>query len=153
LTNRCARWRSEPRPEAYYTLGIIYWHQGVLDRAANALRSAVGLQPDYVDAHVTLGAVLKGKRDWKGAVDSLRRAIVLRPDLPAAHYTLGQVLQSKGDEAAAHTEFAEADRLRRLAQQSQEAGVWTAAGTQKLDEGDPAGALDCFRRAVAVLDA
>jgi tetratricopeptide (TPR) repeat protein len=143
----------EPRPEAYYTLGVVYWHQGDIDRAATALRAAVAAQPDYVDAHVTLGAVLKARRDWTGAAGALRRAIALRPALPAAHYTLGQVLQSKGDERGARGEFDEADRLRLLAQQSQEAAVWTAAGTQKLDSGDPVLALDCFRRATRAFDA
>ena len=31
----------QPRPEVHYTLGIIYWHQGDLDRAAKALGEAV----------------------------------------------------------------------------------------------------------------
>jgi tetratricopeptide (TPR) repeat protein len=143
----------EPRPEAYYTLGVIYWHQGDVDRAASALGAAVAAQPDYVDAHVALGAVLKAKRDWKGAAGALRRAMSLGPELPAAHYTLSQVLQATGDERDARRELAEADRLRLLAQQSQEAAVWTAAGTQKLDAGDPVLALDCFRRATKAFDA
>ena len=83
----------EPRPEAHYTLGVIYWHQGELDRAADALRAAIAAEPRYADAHDTLGAVLRARRDWAGAAASLRRAIALRPDLAGAHYTLGQVLQ------------------------------------------------------------
>jgi tetratricopeptide (TPR) repeat protein len=142
----------EARPEAHYTLGVIYWHEGNLDRSVDALRAAVAAQPDYVDAHVTLGAVLRAKRDWKGAVSALRRAVALRPDLTAAHYTLAQALQSKGDEEDARAEFAEAERLRRLGEKSQEAGVWTAVGAQKLGGGDAAGALDFFRRATAALE-
>ncbi len=143
----------EPRADAYYTLGVIYWHQGDVDRAASSLRAAAAAQPDYADAHFTLGAVLKDRRDWQGAVASLRRGIRLRPDLPAPHFTLGQALRLKGDERGAQRELAEAERLRLAAQQSQEAAVLTAAGTQKLDSGNPAGALDCFRRATAVFEA
>jgi tetratricopeptide (TPR) repeat protein len=143
----------EPRPEIHYTLGVIYWHQGDLDRAAGALRAAVAADPRYADAHYTLGAVLKARRDWAGAAASLRHAIALRPDLPAAHYTLGQVLQLSGDESGARTHLAEAERLRRRAQFEQEAGVWTAVGTQKLHSGNAAGGLDLFRRAAAVFDA
>ena len=73
----------EPRPEAYYTLGVIYWHQGNLDRAIAALTDAVAAQPGYASAHYTLGAVLKDRKDWTKAAESLRRAIALRPDLPA----------------------------------------------------------------------
>jgi len=143
----------DPRPEVHYTLGIMYWHQGDLDRAASALRAAVAAEPRYADAHYSLGAVLKATRDWDGAAASLRRAIALRPDLAAAHYTLAQVLQQRGDDRDARAHFEEAERLRHQAQLEQEAGVWTAVGTQKLDSEDLLGALDSFRRAAAVFEA
>jgi tetratricopeptide (TPR) repeat protein len=143
----------EPRAEAYYMLGVISWHQGDVDRAAEALRAAIAAQPRYADAHYTLGAVLKTRRDWTGAADPLRRAIALRPDLPAAHYTLAQVLQAAGHDAAAQTHLEEAERLRQLSQLEQEASVWTSVGTGKLDTGDPAGAIDYFRRATTAFEA
>jgi tetratricopeptide (TPR) repeat protein len=143
----------EPRAEIHYTLGVIFWHQGDLERAARALRAAVATQADYADAHYTLGAVLKSARDWKGAATSLRRAIALRPDLPSAHYTLSQVLQLSGDARGARAHLAEAERLRLRAQAQQEAGVWTSVGTAQLDGGDPAAAIECFRRAIAVFEA
>ena len=143
----------DPRPEVHYTLGIMYWHQGDLERAASALRAAVAAEPRYADAHYSLGAVLKATRDWDGAAASLRRAIALRPDLAAAHYTLAQVLQQRGDDRDARAHFEEAERLRHQAQLEQEAGVWTAVGTQKLDSEDLLGALDSFRRAAAVFEA
>jgi tetratricopeptide (TPR) repeat protein len=143
----------EPRAEAHYTLGVIYWQQGDLDRAASALGAAVAAEPRYAEAHYTLGAVLAARRDWPGAAESLRRAIALRPDLAGAHDTLARVLQRSGDEAASRAHFAEAERLRRRAQLEQEASVWTALGTQKLETGDLTGALDQFRRATAAFEA
>jgi tetratricopeptide (TPR) repeat protein len=142
----------EPRPEAYYLRGTIYWHQGELDRAVEALRAAVTAAPGYADAHYTLGAVLKAKRDWRGAAAALRRAIALRPDLSAAHYTLGQVLRLEGDEAGARAALAEAERLRQRAALEQEASVWTVVGTQKFEAGDLTAALTAFRRATAVFE-
>ena len=142
----------EARPEVHYTLGVIYWHQGDLDRAAASLRAATGVDPRYVDAHYTLGAVLRARRDWSGAAASLRRAIALRPDLWGAHYTLGQVLQQSGAEAEGARHLAEAERLRRRAQLEQEAGVWTSVGTERLDRGDLTGALECFRQATATFE-
>ena len=141
----------EPRSEAYYALGVIYWHQGDFDRATRALRSAIEAQPDYADAHLTLGVVLRAKRDWPGAAEALRRAVTLRPDLRAAHYTLAQVLQSQGEAAAARSELAEAERLRHVSERSQEAGMWTAVGTTKLEGGELMAAVDCFRRATTAL--
>jgi protein O-GlcNAc transferase len=142
----------EPRPEAHYTMGVIYWHQGDLDRAVASLRAAVAAEPKYADAHDALGNVLKARRDWSGAEASLRRAIALRPDFPASHYTLGLVLQQTGDEAGARTELAEAERLRRNAELEHEALVWTSVGIQKAGSGDLLGALTSFRRATSVYE-
>lgn len=142
----------EPRPELSYTQGIIYWHAGQLDRAAIALRTAVDREPGYFDAWHSLGAVLSAKRDWTGATAALARAIALGSDVPAPHSTLAQVLQRQGRDAQARTERDTADRLRERARLEQEAGVWTAVGSQRLDAGEAAAALDCFRRAVARLE-
>ncbi len=139
----------EPRPEAYYTQGVIYWHLGNPDRAMRALRDAIEAQPRYADAYVTLGSILKERRDWTASADALRRAIALQPDQPAAHYVLGQVFRLSGDEPAARAELATADRLRDQAQGQQEAAVWTAVGIAKMDRDDLPAALDCFRRGVA----
>jgi tetratricopeptide (TPR) repeat protein len=139
----------EPRAEAHYTLGVVYWHAGDLPRARRALEEAVAAAPDYADAHHALGAVLKGERDLAGAARALRRAIELRPDRRGAHNTLGLVLQMAGDEAGAARHLAEGERLAQRAQAEMEAGVWTAVGMQKLDAGDHLAALDAFRRATA----
>jgi tetratricopeptide (TPR) repeat protein len=140
----------EPRPEAHYALGVIYWHQGEPARAEQALRAAIAAEPGYVSAHYTLGAVLEERRDWTGAARALRRAITLRPDLPGAHVTLARVLRLSGDERGAREALAEGERLRRQAEVAHEALVWTAVGTRKLDAGDLVGALDDFRRATGV---
>lgn len=142
----------EPRPEAYYTLGVIYWHQGNLDRAIAALTDAVAAQPAYASAHYTLGAVLKDRKDWSKAAASLRRAIALRPDLPGAYVTLAGVLRLAGDEAGARAQLAEGERLRHRADLEHEALVWTAVGARKLEAGDLTAAVDDFRRAIATYD-
>jgi tetratricopeptide (TPR) repeat protein len=141
----------DPQPQIHYTLGVIYWHQGDFDRAVTELKAAIARQTNYPDAHYALGSVLKALKDWKGAADALRRAIAIRPD-PATHYTLAQVLQQSGDEVGARAELAESERLRQRAEADQQASVWTTVGTQKLDAGDAAEALDLFRRATGVSD-
>ena len=143
----------QPRPEVHYTLGIVYWHQGDLDRAAKSLGDAVAANPDYADAHLALGTVMKARGDLKRAMASLRRASELRPDLPAPHVVLAQTLRLAGDEKDAARESAVADRLRTASQQSQEAAALTAVGTQKLEAGDTAAAADAFRRATQAFDA
>jgi protein O-GlcNAc transferase len=142
----------EARPESYYSLGVIYWHQGDLDRAVKALEAAIALHAGYASAHYTLGAVQKDRREWSKAAASLRRAIALRRDLPGAHVTLAGVLRAAGDDTAARAQLAEGERLRRRGEIEHEALVWTAVGARKLEAGDLTGALDDFRRATAAFE-
>jgi tetratricopeptide (TPR) repeat protein len=142
----------EPRADVHYTLGVIHWQQGEMDKAIDSLRRAIDRDSRHVDAHYTLGTVLKQARDWRGAIAALQRAIQLRPSLWSAHYTLGQVLQLSGDERGARARMAEADRLRRRDELEREAGVWTAVGIARFEARDTAGAIESLRRAVAVLD-
>ena len=139
----------DPRPEAYYTLGVIYWHQGELDRAVRALNAAIATQPDYASAHYTLGAVLKDRREYGKAAESLRRALALKPELAGAYVTLASVLRLSGDDRGANAQLEEGERLRRRGEKEHEALVWTAVGVSKLDSNDLTGALDDFRRATA----
>ncbi len=124
-----------------------------LERAETALRAALAADSKYVDAHHSLGAVLAARHQWAPAIGALRRAIELRPDLTSALYTLARVLRQSGDEGAARRELQEADRLRTRGQLEQEASVWTATGTQKLETGDAAGAQAHFERAIAIFGA
>ena len=144
---------TDQRPEAHYTLGVIYWQQGDAERAMKALGAAVAAEPRFADAHYTLGAVLHSRGDLAGAAAALRRALALRPDLTGAHDTLARVLRQAGDADAAATHFAEAGRLQRLTQLEQEARVRTAVGTRALEAGDAAAAVAHFRRATAIFDA
>jgi superkiller protein 3 len=141
----------DPRPQAYYLRGVIYWHQGDASRAQASLRAAIEREPSYADAHYTLGAVLKSQLDWKGAAVALRRAIALRPDF-AAHYTLAQVLASAGDVDGSRKHLEEAERLRRDTELEREALTWTAVGIQKMQTGDFATAVEDFRRATRAFD-
>src|SRR5918999_6533592 len=65
---------------------------------------------------------------------------------------MARVLQAQGDDAGAKRHLAEADRLRERGRVEQEARVWTAVGTERLETGDATGALDCFRRATAIFE-
>ena len=135
------------RAEAFYTIGVIRWHQGALDEALSALRIAIDLQPAYADAYDALGAVYKQRRDYAAAAAALRRAIDLRPDQPASRYSLGLVLQLDGRTAEADRAFAEAEQLGRRVAADQAAVMWTTAGIAAVQRGDLQRGRDYFRRA------
>ena len=142
----------ERRPQALYTQGVIYWHQGDLMRAADSLRAAIAISPDYADAHHALGGVLKAERDWRSAAVALRKAIALQPDLFSARYALAQVLTSAGDERGARATIEEAERLRERANREREAITWTSVGIQKIEAGDLTGALDALTQATTAFE-
>jgi len=140
----------DPRAEAFYAMGVIYWHQGHLDRALKALRSAVNLKPNYADAHYAIGSVLKAKGNLSEAVTSFRRTIAIQPERPTAHYALSQTLQLTGDVAEARTELAESERLRHRGELEHRALIATTVGIQQATAGDWNAAVDQFARAIAV---
>jgi tetratricopeptide (TPR) repeat protein len=142
----------EPRPEAYLALAGIHFQQGHFEEAERALEAAIARESRYVDAYVLLGAVRKARGRYGPAAAALTAAIELRPDLWSAHAALAQVRRLDGDEPGAVRHAAEAERLRLAAQVEQEAGVWTAVGIARLDAGDPAAAVERFRRALAVFE-
>jgi len=143
---------TDPQPEAHYTMGVIYWHQGDLDRAAAAFRAAIAARPQFTEAYYALGGVLKAKGDLAGAATALRRTIALQKDLSTAHYTLGLVLEQMGDAAGGRSELDQAERLRRRAELEHEALVSTSVGIRKMQEGDLPGALTQFTRATEAFD-
>jgi superkiller protein 3 len=138
----------DPRAATHYMLGSMYSHQGEFDAATRELSAAIASDPRSAEAHAALGAVFRARRDWEHAERELRRAIAIDPD-PSTHYTLAQVLRQRGDSAGATAVLAEAERLRHLREQDQQASVLTSVGSAKFDGGDFSAALELFRRAVA----
>ena len=139
----------QPRAEAHFALGTLYFHQGDFDRAIAALKAAVAAEPRLVDAHIALGSVFKAKRQLPEAIDALRRAIALQPDSWSAHAALATVLQQAGAKDAAAQEAAEAERRRLQGELEREAAALTAVGIARLDADDAAAAAEQFRRAIA----
>ena len=81
----------EPRAEAYYQLGIVYWHQGDLDRAAKALAALDELQAAFrnrtvpIDEEImTEWAQLLGAKDKNQRDMALAATATVRGSTPSA---------------------------------------------------------------------
>ncbi len=72
-----------------------------LETAERAARTALQLDPDLADAHVSLAPVLYNRYDWNGAVAELRRAVELDPNNVLGHYWLAVAVSVTGDLDAA----------------------------------------------------
>ena len=70
--------------EAYYTMGSVYKQMNKLPEAAEALRTALRLQPDFAGAHTTLAGVLRQMGDCSRCDGGKpgRRRMVAQEDEP-----------------------------------------------------------------------
>ena len=64
---------------------------GDMQNAEIYTRKAIELNPDFADAHLKLGSILKDLGKLQEAEISTRKAIELNPDLAIAHLNLGNI--------------------------------------------------------------
>jgi tetratricopeptide (TPR) repeat protein len=105
---------------SYLGLGRAYEEQGRLDRAVEAYREALKLEPDYLMARFNLGTVLGRMRRYPEAIAELRRALVTPRDLmrgetegtvASIHNNLANVLLESGALAEAVEHYQAAIKL------------------------------------------
>jgi len=95
----CLR-RTEAHPgsaAAHFNLGLAYTQRGLTDRAEQAYRKALAIDPDLIEAWVNLGGTLMLKWDFKGSLEANREALERQDDLVLAHYNTGQACLYLGD--------------------------------------------------------
>lgn len=128
-----------------------------LREVAEALRTAVRLNPDYVGAQHNLGATLYRLGDLEGALQAFREAVRIKPTYVKAHLNLGAALQDAGDTDAAIAEYRtviaifERGRPRSgSASQVDLSGAHYNLGVGLLGKGDRDGAGLAFREALKI---
>src|SRR4029079_2070961 len=93
---------------AWVELGAAWWNKyrddkdtTSVERAKDALRHAVALDPDSAPVHLAVGDMQYRTRDTALAEASFRKALQLQPDFDAAQRQLAQLLADSGraDEA------------------------------------------------------
>jgi predicted CXXCH cytochrome family protein len=99
-------------PEAFNSLGGVYFEAKQGARAAEAFREAVRIRPDYAEAHNNLANVLQAEGDFPHAREHYETAIGLQPQYAAAHFNYGGAL-------IAQQRFAEAEKQLEAAVQQQ----------------------------------
>ena len=82
--------------EAYFMLGLNFRDQGELEKAINALQTAVEFDSELIDGWVLLGDLYSQKGDKK-AVDYYNTAILLAPEKPEMKHSKAYHLQNNGD--------------------------------------------------------
>lgn len=105
-------------PQARYHYALSLWKgerkagQGAdLDEIEQLLKTAIGLDPRFADAHLRLGILYSDEHRYPKAIEEYREAIKLDPNLAEARYRLGQALVRTGEKAQAQQEFQVYERL------------------------------------------
>ncbi|KUZ15973.1 hypothetical protein WI69_07390 [Burkholderia diffusa] len=135
------------RPDASYfnNLGNMLRESGRLDDAIAHYRHAVGLRPDYPEAHNNLGNALRDAREPAAAMHSCARAIELRPGYAEAYNNLGNALLDLGEHAAAAASYAKA-----IEHHLQYADAYNNLGNALRMQEKHDDAADAYRRAIAL---
>jgi len=71
----------EARKEAkkLYKAGVDYGNGGFFPQAAELFRRALRLDPQYIDAHYSLGRAYSDMREWNKAIESFEQVVALDP--------------------------------------------------------------------------
>ena len=126
-------------------LGIALAEKGDLDAAIREYQTALGINPNYADAHYNLGNAFIKKRDPDAAVREYRETLLINPNHADAHYSLGAALANKGDLDAAIREYRVALRLN-----PNDAKALTNLGVALANEGNLDAAIQEFQEVLRI---
>jgi tetratricopeptide (TPR) repeat protein len=81
----------------HYARGCGYAHLKKLDRAADEMRNALQVSPDYPDAHIDFGVILLNQGKTDESIQHLLHALRIWPNSAIAHFNLGAAYATKGE--------------------------------------------------------
>ena len=84
-------------PTLYNILGVIHFHKGFKQEAADYFRKTIDLLPNDPDAYNNLGNVYKEQKKYKEAIINFEKAIKIKPNYLKAYENLFIVFQLNAD--------------------------------------------------------
>jgi tetratricopeptide (TPR) repeat protein len=81
----------------HYARGCGYAHLQKLDLAADEMRNALRVSPDYPDAHIDFGVILLNQGKTDESIQHLLHALRIWPNSAIAHFNLGAAYATKGE--------------------------------------------------------
>jgi tetratricopeptide (TPR) repeat protein len=134
---------AEDSAESNHELGYALLKRGEIVGAVAALRKAVEVRPDSVNAWIHLGNAHAAAREYEAGAAAYRRALELRPGYAEVHSNLGHALWKAGRLDEAIAECARAIELR-----PDYFAACTNLGNILLDAGRMGESIGAHRRAL-----
>jgi eukaryotic-like serine/threonine-protein kinase len=138
--------RAPDEARVRYTAGVILRGTGRKEEAAEELRKAVKLQPNYVEAHRLLGTVLAEDARLDEAVAEFESALNLQPASPETYHSLGLAYFDHGKFEQAVQAFTKETELR-----PDRASAFQALGASYHSLGKPDEAVRNYNKAIAIV--
>ncbi|HUU45590.1 MAG TPA: tetratricopeptide repeat protein [Acidobacteriota bacterium] len=124
--------------------GVEYEKADKPDSAIAAYTAALAEAPDYLDAHINVGALYYQKGDLTNAAQHLEHAVRLDSTQASAYKNLGLVRQQAEEYPAAVAAF-----TRYLSYQPDDGGAWASLAQVYKESGEKAKAVDAYNKALA----
>jgi tetratricopeptide (TPR) repeat protein len=86
----------DPSSDAWFYAGVCYGDLGLHQKAIQAYKQAIRLEPDYAEAHNNLGVTYINLGFHQEALQACKQVIKLEPDYAMAHYNLGVAYSKLG---------------------------------------------------------
>jgi tetratricopeptide (TPR) repeat protein len=140
-------------------LGDAVLDQGKPEAAQLLFATALSLQPRLVAAQFGLGRAALARQDYARAVDYLEQALTLDPKATIVHYPLALAYRGLGDAAKAEAHMRQRGTLpikpddpllHDLDTLLRSALAYEVSGADALDKGDWDGAVENFRKGIAL---
>jgi tetratricopeptide (TPR) repeat protein len=80
--------RTNPTPENFVDLSLLYHQSGRYQECIDAARQAINLRPNYPEAWNNIAAAYEATSQWSKAVEAAREAVRLKPDFQLAKNNL-----------------------------------------------------------------
>ena len=106
---------NEKAAQDYFKYGLILAEENRSADAVKAFRQAIGIKPDWAEAHSLLGSALNQSGDLNEAEKELRKAVQIKPDYAEGWNYLGEFLKEHGKQKEAEDAFAKAKQSARPA--------------------------------------
>lgn len=104
---------SQRAAQDYLKHGLILAAEGRDEDAVKSFRQALGIMPQWAEAHSLLGSSLARAGNYREAEEELRKAVTLKPDYAEGWNYLGIFLKERGKEQEAQEAFRKAKQYQR----------------------------------------